>query len=279
MLFKKILNLTLIRILLFLVTFWFLVLFFQSFFSLELIFYNIDYLSALLLASYLFELFFNITFNSFGLKFDNLVLLNLLYVLLITFTSILIIFSMKLIFVDINSIATPNLPDLMRLIFAQLIVSFVEEIGFRGILLQIIRAKYGVSISMILTSLFFALMHINNPNTTMLSVINIFLAGILFSYMVLKSGSLWPPIIFHFIWNSLSALVISSPVSGFNYYSIVRFEDANDILFIILFGGKFGIEGGLIVTSVLIFSMYFCHKLLILSPYSESMRLKNLYSI
>ncbi|MBV6393685.1 MAG: hypothetical protein KPEEDBHJ_02927 [Anaerolineales bacterium] len=73
-----------------------------------------------------------------------------------------------------------------------------EELFFRGFLFQGLRAKYGWVNALMFSSIIFALFH-----GQIATLIPTFLLGALFSYMVQRSGSIFPSMVLHFVVNSM----------------------------------------------------------------------------
>jgi membrane protease YdiL (CAAX protease family) len=94
-----------------------------------------------------------------------------------------------------------------RLFILSLFIALTEEILFRGYILNFFQKTLGVTTAIILSSLFFALMHFNFH--VLLPYISIFLGGILFAYLTTITKSLYPAIAFHLAWN-LSQMLIST---------------------------------------------------------------------
>ncbi|HEY3367962.1 MAG TPA: CPBP family intramembrane glutamic endopeptidase [Symbiobacteriaceae bacterium] len=80
--------------------------------------------------------------------------------------------------------------------------AFVEELFFRGYLLQLVRRQYGWGWAAAITSVLFSAMHLLNPAYQgPLAFLMAFLLGCTFVLMVIYHGSLWVPIGLHFAWN------------------------------------------------------------------------------
>ena len=126
-----------------------------------------------------------------------------------------------------------------------------EELLFRGVIYQSLIEKFGESLPTILISVLFSLAHLDISRIDVLALINVFLAGVLLSIMFLKTKSLILPISFHFFWNFFQVLLLDLPLSG-NYIDSHLFIFRNYDVSRILYGGTFGVEGGLIVTIVLL---------------------------
>ncbi len=154
------------------------------------------------------------------------------------------------------------------------IQSFFEEYLIRGILYEYIGNLLGYDLTIIITSLFFAIFHINNSNISLLSLINIFLFGILCGILLKIYKNIFLVSGLHFIWNFLQGNFWGIKVSGIT---------ANDSFFTTILipnqelyhGGNFGIEGGIITFLIIIFFIIF---LIILSfnKYQNSIKKVNI---
>lgn len=80
--------------------------------------------------------------------------------------------------------------------------AFFEDFLFRGTILSGLREKLGIHKSVILSALFFMLMH-GGPDQT----IHQFILGVVLGYAFVASGSLWIPVIIHFV-NNFTAVTI-----------------------------------------------------------------------
>ena len=89
-----------------------------------------------------------------------------------------------------------------------------EEVFFRGIVLVLFMRIFSRRVAIFFAAFFFALMHLN-PMTISLDkvvdVISIFFMGLLFTYLVLKTGSLLPAIVFHYVHDIFVLLVQNTP--------------------------------------------------------------------
>jgi uncharacterized protein len=80
---------------------------------------------------------------------------------------------------------------------------FVEEIFFRGFLFQGLRQKYGWVRAILLSSVIFAVAHLDPA-----SLIPTFILGVVIAYLFHRSNSIWPGIILHFFVNGTSLCAI-----------------------------------------------------------------------
>lgn len=136
-------------------------------------------------------------------------------------------------------------------VFVLFLVAFGEEIMNRSFFMSVLKRVGNIYVIIFFPSIIFGLIHLLNPNITVFSVLNIVLAGILFSYMFIKSGNIWMCIGYHFAWNTFQGIVYGMPVSGLNIKGMLTTNFTADN---ILNGGKFGIEGGILTTLVTILS-------------------------
>lgn len=148
-----------------------------------------------------------------------------------------------------------------------IMVAFAEEVIFRGYILKNLMISFNKYVALIVSSIIFAIAHGLNPNIDFLSLINLFLAGIILGITYINTKNLWFPIALHLSWN-LFQTVFGFNVSGQDTYSIIEFSITENTL---LNGGGFGFEGSLlsaISLIVLIISIGFY--------YNRKNRLQNL---
>jgi hypothetical protein len=123
--------------------------------------------------------------------------------------------------------------------------------------LQTFTRAHLVWVAIVLTSIFFAAAHFNNPNSTALGLMNTALAGVWFVQAYLKTRNLWLPLGLHWSWNWALASVFGLPVSGMTHlapYPLLRGTDLGPTW---LTGGSYGIEGGIACTVAIILAMIF----------------------
>ena len=89
-----------------------------------------------------------------------------------------------------------------------------EEVIFRGIMLVILMRFYPQRNAVLRMTAVFALAHFNVLEVSIeavVDVVSIFFIGLLFAYLVLKTGSLVPAIIFHYVHDIFVLLVQNAP--------------------------------------------------------------------
>lgn len=141
-----------------------------------------------------------------------------------------------------------QLTSLIALTILFFIVSFQEELLYRGYLYALADNLFQRSIvSLLATSFLFSISHIFNPNvlTNPLPLTNIFLAGILLGILRQYSAGIWMPIGFHWSWNLFQGGIYGFHVSGLSIQSVIQIEPTKNEW---LSGGDFGAEGSIITT-------------------------------
>jgi uncharacterized protein len=143
-----------------------------------------------------------------------------------------------------------------------------EEALFRGYAFQVLVEGIGVWPAVILSSALFAWAHGQNPDVTVLALVNIFLAGVLLAFTYLRTRSLWFATAVHLGWNWTLAFWLDLPVSGLTkfdtpFYSGVEGGPAWWT------GGAFGPEAGVAATLVLVGGTLWVIRSRALSPAPE----------
>lgn len=135
-------------------------------------------------------------------------------------------------------------PVVLLPILAIAIVSGVtEEIVFRGIIFRILERWLGSGIALVLSALIFGLLHLSNPNATLLAGLAIALeAGVMLAAIYMLTRRLWAAIGVHAAWNFAQGGIFGIPISGLAADGLLRPRIAGPDL---LTGGDFGAEASL----------------------------------
>lgn len=148
-----------------------------------------------------------------------------------------------------------------------------EEVLFRGYMLQTFVRANLAWVGILLTSLPFAMAHLDNPNANLISTLNTALAGIWLGIAYLKTRSLWLAFGLHLAWNWMQGAFFGINVSGISNLApnpLFRTIDQGPTW---LTGGHYGIEGGITCTIALVISTILIWFLPILKPTEEMLAL------
>ena len=124
-----------------------------------------------------------------------------------------------------------------------IIISFNEELAFRGYILQRLAPAWGMPAAVIVSSLVFAMVHVLNPNVQPLAIVSVFVAGLLLATGYLVTRSLWLPIGLHIGWNLAEIHLFGFAGSGITEPALMRSVVYGPE---VVTGGAFGPEGGLL---------------------------------
>ncbi|MGN6826727.1 CPBP family intramembrane glutamic endopeptidase [Paucibacter sp. M5-1] len=130
------------------------------------------------------------------------------------------------------------------------LVAVFEELLVRGILFKALERVLGSVPALLASSLLFGLAHLPNDGATLLSTLNVTVAGILFAAAYLASGRLWLGIGLHLAWNFCAGHLFSAVVSGHKAEAGLLYGQLAGPNW--LTGGAFGIEGSVITLLALL---------------------------
>jgi membrane protease YdiL (CAAX protease family) len=149
----------------------------------------------------------------------------------------------------------------------------LEELVFRGYLMQALAEGSRRWIAAIVLCIPFTWGHADNPDVTGFGVANIFLAGVILAVLYFQTRRLWLPISFHLSWNLTQSWLWGFDVSG------IKIEDQ---LFLVtqkgsdlVTGGEFGLEGSVLSTVLFVLLIGW---LLIMKPLHPAPEVKALWA-
>ena len=132
--------------------------------------------------------------------------------------------------------------------FTSIAAGFVEEMVFRGVILNLFTQRWNKVVAVIVPSLLFGIVHILGADFTLGSCLLVILAGtmvgVMFSLIALQSGSVWNSGIVHAVWNIViigGGLSIGEAADAHAVVSYVLESDSFAVT-----GGQFGIEASVI---------------------------------
>jgi membrane protease YdiL (CAAX protease family) len=145
-----------------------------------------------------------------------------------------------------------NTNTLLLALVVMIMVAFVEEVIFRGYLLNNLMQSMNKWLALIISAIIFTLVHETNPDVTILARINIFLGGVFLGLNYIYTKNLWFSIFFHFAWNFLQGPILGYEVSGLKLQSLIQQSLTGPELWT---GGSFGFEGSVLCPFILCLSI------------------------
>ena len=144
-------------------------------------------------------------FDSFKLTFRALFFDFIGGYLLLIFSGYYVILSSgNVTRVSIDNFVSSGYPSLIiALLFMSVFIPIMEELMFRGFVLDLASEVYGRWAAIFISAILFALIH----PLFILTVLNAFWAGLVYGYLRLRTNSLWPSIVLHSLWNGHLALL------------------------------------------------------------------------
>jgi len=146
---------------------------------------------------------------------------------------------------------------LVMTLLVLLAAAAVEELMFRGFPLQVLCEGIGKWPGVLVISGLFGLVHMNNPNASLLGTVNTVMAGILLSLAYVRTRSLWLPYAIHAGWNVGVGYILGLPLSGIDLASLWTTGVAGSDT---ILGGAYGPEGGLLTTFIFGTSTLIVHR-------------------
>lgn len=117
-----------------------------------------------------------------------------------------------LICVAANGFRSFTFKEAMFFVFFTLLVGFVEETVYRGLILHILLRHKGITVAVVTSSLLFSVTHVLNilsgqsAEDTVVQLIYALLTGAALALLIVKNRNIIPLILFHFIHNLLQFL-------------------------------------------------------------------------
>ena len=143
-----------------------------------------------------------------------------------------------------------NILNLILILPFWFIQSGTEELLTRGWLFPVVSKYTRIWIGTAVSSLLFAILHLQNPSVNWISLLNIALFGLLACLYVLKTDNIWGISAIHAAWNCFQGSFFGLSVSGLSTaYAPMRFENGDVPEF--MSGGGFGPEGSLFSSLVM----------------------------
>lgn len=130
-------------------------------------------------------------------------------------------------------------------ILAALLNAAMQEFLVRGYLYQLWKQKYNVVVAIVLTTALFTLMHAGAFEAGIIPVLNIVSMSIFVTLLLEYTRTIVAPIIAHFIWNTIGAIILGGVSLAPDYPSLLNSTFQGNSL---ISGGAYKIEGSIIVS-------------------------------
>ncbi|HUL33630.1 MAG TPA: CPBP family intramembrane glutamic endopeptidase [Candidatus Eisenbacteria bacterium] len=137
------------------------------------------------------------------------------------------------------------------------LVSFSEELTFRGYLLRIAAHRMRFWRAAIALSIGFAVAHLANPGETLIGISQVFGTGMLFCFMICRTGNLWFVLGYHAAWDWAQTYFYGTADSGLKSVGYLLNTSTNGPAW--LTGGATGPEGSLMGLAILVLVAVLIH--------------------
>jgi uncharacterized protein len=147
-------------------------------------------------------------------------------------------------------------PDFYNYLAVFALVAISEELMTRGLMLSTLMDGMNDYLALFIVAIIFGALHLFNDNVTLLSFINISIAGVFLGISYIYNRSLWFPIGLHFTWNFFQGPIYGFEVSGNKNISIIEQTIHGNDTFT---GGEFGFEGSIIAIPIMLIAILAIH--------------------
>ena len=136
------------------------------------------------------------------------------------------------------SVGFPSLSTMLFVFINTAIVGFSEEGMFRGVFYRALRSRQGIWTAIIVSSILFGSVHVLNAFTTghvfqsVLQSVGATLSGFVFVAMLLRTGSIIVPMVYHALWD-FGTFTLGNAASATPAAEITTFTYFVPILFIL----------------------------------------------
>lgn len=129
-------------------------------------------------------------------------------------------------------------------LFSCLLNVIMQELLVRGYIYQLLKKNYNFPVAIIITTALFVIMHGGAFEEGIIPVLCVITMSLAMTFVMEYTGSLLAPIIMHFIWNSVGAIICNVVALADDYPHVLNafFSGSN-----IMTGGSCKIEGSIIV--------------------------------
>lgn len=154
--------------------------------------------------------------------------------------SVAILFLMRVLHIQ----GSNKVPFLWLWIINAFINTLMQEMLVRGYLYQMIKSKYNVIAATIVSTALFTLAHGGAFEAGIIPVLNVLTMSLFMTVVLEYTNSLLAPIVIHFLWNSIGAIILGGVSLAEDYPHVYNMVISGNEL---LSGGIYRIEGSGVV--------------------------------
>lgn len=148
-------------------------------------------------------------------------------------------------FLGVLKVESSNAVSLLWLwIFSVFINTVMQELLVRGYLYQMIKVNYNVAAATIISSALFTFMHGGAFEAGIIPVLNVLSMSLLMTVILEYTQSLLAPIIMHFFWNTVGAIILGGVSLAEDYPHLLTTVFSGSAF---LSGGIYKMEGSIVV--------------------------------
>ena len=150
-----------------------------------------------------------------------------------------------MLFLGVLKVESSNAVSLLWLwIFSVFINTVMQELLVRGYLYQMIKVNYNVTAATIISSALFTFMHGGAFEAGIIPVLNVLSMSLLMTVILEYTQSLLAPIIMHFFWNTVGAIILGGVSLAEDYPHVLTTVFSGSAF---LSGGIYKMEGSIVV--------------------------------
>jgi uncharacterized protein len=141
-----------------------------------------------------------------------------------------------------NSVNTISL--LWLWILSAFLNVIMQELLVRGYLYQLIKKRYNIAIAVLFSTALFTLLHGGAFEAGIVPVLNVITMSLFMTEVLEYTESLLAPIIIHFIWNAVGAIILGGVSLADDYPNLINTTLSGNQL---ISGGIYKMEGSIVV--------------------------------
>jgi len=151
-----------------------------------------------------------------------------------------------------------SVPMLWLWIISAFINVVMQELLVRGYIYQMLKTKYNMFITVVVTTALFTFMHGGAFEAGLLPVLNVITMCLFTTALYEAEGTLLAPIMVHAIWNVVGGVILGGVNLADDYPSLYSMTSSENVF---LSGGTCRIEGSIVVLVInIILMLFFIHR-------------------